>query len=103
MYNNQLNDIVLQAIIHKITKFDLDEMYNEYVDSRIVEIMKEKVADYNDLGKYDMADVKLYRDMDKLHKQKYLEILYSNPCGFKSMAEILPMLKKLCLGGEDYE
>ena len=36
-----------QSTIHQITNFDLDKVYNEYVDPRIIDIMKEKVADYN--------------------------------------------------------
>ena len=29
--------------MHRITKFNLREQYNEYVDPRVIEIMKEKV------------------------------------------------------------
>ena len=35
--------------MHCITKFDLNERYNEYVDPRIIEIMREKVNIYNQL------------------------------------------------------
>ena len=35
--------------MHRITKFNLDEAYNEYVDPRVIEIMKEKVNAYNKL------------------------------------------------------
>ena len=34
-----------QSTMHRITKFDLDKIYNEYVDDRIIEIMKEKVSE----------------------------------------------------------
>ena len=36
-----------QSTMHRITKFDLDSAYIEYVDPRIIEIMKEKVEEYN--------------------------------------------------------
>ena len=36
-----------QSTMHRITKFDLDNQYNKYVDSRIIEIMKSKVQEYN--------------------------------------------------------
>ena len=36
-----------QSTMHRITKFDLDKCYNEYVDPRIIEIMKEKINQYN--------------------------------------------------------
>lgn len=38
-----------QSTMHRITKFDLREQYNIYVDARIIDIMEEKVADYNRL------------------------------------------------------
>lgn len=110
-----------QSTMHRITKFDLDNAYIEYVDPRMIAIMKEKVAEYNSLCNID--------GQDELKKHKYLEILYSNPCGFKLTArmttnyrqlktiyqqrknhrlpewrlftkwvETLPMFKEICLG-----
>jgi len=104
-----------QSTMHRITKFDLDKAYIKYVDERIINIMKEKIADYN-------------KNPDA---EKYLEILYSNPCGFlltarmttnyqqlKTMysqrknhrlpewkefckwCETLPLFTELCLGGD---
>ena len=78
-----------QSTMHRITKFDLDQAYIKYVDQRIVEIMKEKVAEYNALAKdshienLTEEELKTYREM---LAEKYLEILYSNPCGFKLTA-----------------
>lgn len=69
-----------QSTMHRITKFDLDDCYNEYVDPRIVETMKEKVADYNGL-------VEMGGDPE-LIKRRYLEILYSNPAGFTLTARM---------------
>ena len=65
-----------QSTMHRITKFNLDEAYNEYVDPRVIEIMKEKVAEYNNL---EDAEEK---------KKKYLEILYTNPAGFELTARM---------------
>ena len=36
-----------QSTMHRITKFNLDDAYVEYVDSQIVEIMKQKISEYN--------------------------------------------------------
>lgn len=69
-----------QSTMHRITKFDLDECYNEYVDPRMIAIMKEKVADYN--GLVDMGGD------PELIKRRYLEILYSNPAGFTLTARM---------------
>lgn len=90
-----LDFISSQSTMHRITKFNLDEAYIKYVDPRIIEIMKEKVAEYNALGDGDMLDVKLHRDFDELKKKKYLEILYSNPCGFKLTAGMTTNYRQL--------
>ena len=90
-----LDFISSQSTMHRITKFNLDEAYIEYVDPRIVEIMKEKVSEYNSFVNYDMTDVKLHMDLDELKKQKYLEILYSNPCGFKLTAAMTTNYRQL--------
>ena len=68
-----------QSTMHRIAKFDLDCAYMEYVDKRIVEIMKEKVKTYND-------------DPTTEH---YLELLYSNPAGFKLTARMTTNYRQL--------
>lgn len=68
-----------QSTMHKIAKFDLDNSYIEYVDDRIIDIMKEKVDDYN----------------NNPSNEKYLEILYSNPCGFKLTAKMTTNYRQL--------
>lgn len=125
-----LNFVSSQSTMHRITRFNLDEAYIDYVDPKIVDIMKEKVADYNDYcEKTNGAEPGSVEDSEK--KAKYLQILYSNPCGFRLTAgmttnyrqlktiysqrknhrlpewrlfcqwiETLPMFKELCLGGD---
>lgn len=90
-----LDFVSSQSTMHRITKFNLDEAYIKYVDPRIVEIMKEKVAEYNALSDGDMLDIKLHKDLDDLKKEKYLEILYSNPCGFKLTAGMTTNYRQL--------
>lgn len=68
-----------QSTMHRITKFNLDEQYSEYVDPRIIEIMKEKVKFYNDWPDNFSPERK---------KELYLGILYSNPAGFKITARM---------------
>jgi hypothetical protein len=68
--------------MHRITKFDLDKSYVEYVDPRIIDIMKEKVAEYNNATGEEK-------------KKKYLEILYSNPCGMKLTARMTTNYRQL--------
>lgn len=72
-----------QSTMHRIAKFDLDKAYMEYVDPRMIEIMKEKVSDYNNT------------EDPELKKIKYLEVLYSNPCGFKLTAGMTTNYRQL--------
>jgi hypothetical protein len=100
-----------QSTMHRITKFDLSNQYNKYVDPKIIEIMKEKVKEYNELldrieskknetaEDHDFAtpDAEdLYYRLQKSNirlleaeaQKKYLEILYSNPAGFTLTARM---------------
>ena len=73
-----------QSTMHRITKFNLETAYDtDYVDNRIVEIMREKVEDYK--ATTDKA----------ARKQKYLEILYSNPAGFRLTAGLTTNYRQL--------
>ena len=80
-----------QSTMHRITKFDLRGQYNEYVDPRVIDIMEEKVATYNKLVENKPgpdAAIELLEDYAKMLKEKYLEILYTNPAGFKLTARL---------------
>lgn len=77
-----------QSTMHRITKFNLDEAYNEYVDSRVIEIMKEKVAEYNALVDYVPSIMDDTEELIRQQKKKYLEILYTNPAGFELTARM---------------
>lgn len=61
-----------QSSMHRISKFDLDKQYIEYVDPRMITIMNELKDRYNETQ--DPED--------------YLKLLYSNPCGFKLTARL---------------
>ena len=74
-----------QSTMHRITKFDLDKAYIEYVDPRVVEIMKEKVQQYN----------KEEDPTSRCAKQLYLEILYTNPCGIYLTARMTTNYQQL--------
>ena len=78
-----------QSTMHRITKFDLDGAYNEYVDPRVVDIMKEKVAEYNEMCNawipQSCEDIEAHNEAKK---KKYLEILYTNPAGFELTARL---------------
>lgn len=90
-----------QSTMHRITKFNLDDAYTDYVDSRIVAIMREKIDDYNaianaeeDLYQGELTEEEL-NNIKEEKKYKYLEILYSNPCGFKLTAGMTTNYRQL--------
>ena len=75
-----------QSTMHRMLKFDLDKAYNGYVDKRIVDVMKDKIERYNRLArKYPQDEL----------KEKYLEILYSNPAGFMLTARMTTNYRQL--------
>lgn len=95
-----LDFVSSQSTMHRITKFDLDKAYNEYVDERIVEIMKEKVKAYNEFcasletGLIPQSQ-EVLAELEEEKKRKYLEILYSNPAGFEITAGMTTNYRQL--------
>lgn len=95
-----LDFVSSQSTMHRITKFDLDKAYNEYVDERIVEIMKEKVKAYNEFcasletGLVPQSQ-EILSELEEEKKKKYLEILYSNPAGFEITAGMTTNYRQL--------
>lgn len=69
--------------MHRITRFDLDEQYIEYVDPLMIRRMKELIEEYNCI------------DDEEDRKEQYLKILYSNPCGFKLTAGMTTNYRQL--------
>ena len=74
-----LNFISSQSTMHRISKFDLDNQYIEYVDERMIDIMNELKDKYNETK--DIED--------------YLRLLYSNPAGFKLTAKMVTNYRQL--------
>ena len=73
-----------QSTMHRITRFNLDGQYCEYVDPRVIDIMKEKVDAYNRWLSYEGEPAESVEE----RKKKYLEILYTNPAGFELTARL---------------
>ena len=68
-----------QSTMHRISKFELDKQYVDYVDSRVIDIMNELKDKYNETK--DQED--------------YLRLLYTNPCGFKLTAAMTTNYRQL--------
>lgn len=78
-----------QSTMHRIAKFNLRNQYNEHVDPRVVDIMEEKVQEYNALcASIVPQSCEAVEEHENLKKRKYLEILYTNPAGFELTARI---------------
>lgn len=74
-----LDFISSQSTMHRISKFDLDNQYIDYVDERMISIMNELKDRYNETQ----------------DKEDYLRLLYSNPCGFKLTAAMTTNYRQL--------
>lgn len=74
-----LDFVSSQSTMHRISKFDLDEQYIEYVDSRVIDIMNELKDKYNETK----------------NPEDYLRLLYTNPCGFKLTAAMTTNYRQL--------
>lgn len=80
-----LDFVSSQSTMHKITKFNLQEQCNHYVDKRIIDIVQNKIHEYNHLMTYDMSHEKSLERKNQLDNL-YLEILYNVPSGFELTA-----------------
>lgn len=95
-----LDFVSSQSTMHRITKFDLDNAFNERTDKRIIEIVKEKAREYNELcdafnGGLAPESQEFLTDLEERRKAKYLEVLYSNPAGFRLTAGMTTNYRQL--------
>ena len=74
-----LDFVSSQSTMHRIARFDLRGQYDSQTDPRVVEIMEELVAKYNETK--DPED--------------YLKVLMTNPCGFKLTAGMTTNYRQL--------
>lgn len=67
-----LDFVSSQSTMHRISKFDPALQCNEYVDPRVIDILKEKISVYN----------------ENPSKENYLKVLYNVPAGFTLTARM---------------
>ncbi len=95
-----LDFVSSQSTMHRIMRFDLDKAYMPYVDERMIAIMKEKRDAYNQLQQ-QIRELEQKNENEKAAKLKeeaktrYLEVLYSNPCGFRLCARMTTNYRQL--------
>ncbi|MBR4155384.1 MAG: hypothetical protein IKU01_01595 [Bacteroidales bacterium] len=84
-----LEFVTSQSTMHRITRFDLKGQCNEYVDARIIDIVQEKIDEYNRLSKLpEDNSPKIQQKRKEILNKLYLEILYNIPAGFKITARL---------------
>ena len=88
-----LDFVSSQSTMRLITKFDLNHAYVDYVDGRIIAIVKEKIDRYNRLVA-NSPDVILPEYEDEV-KEAYLEILYNIPESIRLTARITASYQQL--------
>lgn len=80
-----LDFVSSQSTMHKITKFNLQEQCNRYVDNRIIDIVKAKINEYNRLQSLNLSQG-ASKERQAMLDELYLEILYNVPAGFELTA-----------------
>lgn len=80
-----LDFISSQSTMHKITKFNIKQQCNRYVDRRIIDIVQEKINEYNRLQSLNLSQG-VSKERQKMLNELYLEILYNVPSGFELTA-----------------
>ena len=79
-----------QSTMHRITKFNLADQYNKYVDPRVIAIMEEKKEQYNTMARMleSTTMIETKEVLRETMREKYLEMLYTNPAGFELTARM---------------
>lgn len=89
-----------QSTMHRITKFNLDNAYINYVHPHAIKLMQGLVSAYNAVQDYlkNSADQLSEEDINRItaeQKERYLQILYTNPVGFKLTAGMTTNYRQL--------
>ena len=66
-----------QSTMHRITKLLKEDVFNEYVDERVKDVLKDILSQYN------------MDDTPQGHRQTYLRLLYNVPSGIELTAHIV--------------
>ena len=84
-----------QSTMHRITQFKLKDQCNKYVDPRIIDIVQDKIKEYNRLLKREPQDEEARKSIARQKEELYLEILYNIPSGFELTAGMTTNYRQL--------
>lgn len=82
-----------ESTMHRITKFNIKDRCDSHVDSRIIDILQEKVNEYNRLKILQKEN--RIESREEILKELYLDILMSVPCGFNLTARMTTNYRQL--------
>ena len=84
-----------QSTMHRITQFKLKDRCNKYVDPRIIDIVQEKINEYNRLLRLEPQNEEARKSVASQKEELYLEILYNIPSGFELTAGMTTNYRQL--------
>lgn len=84
-----------QSTMHRITQFKLKDQCNKYVDPRIIDIVQDKIKEYNRLLKLEPQNEEARKSIARQKEELYLEILYNIPSGFELTAGMTTNYRQL--------
>ena len=84
-----------QSTMHRITQFKLKDQCNKYVDPRIIDIVQDKIKEYNRLLKLEPQNEEARESIARQKEELYLEILYNIPSGFELTAGMTTNYRQL--------
>lgn len=80
------------STMHKLQNMNPRMQCNRYVDPRAIDILNEKIAEYNRLIKMKKMGISVFDDMIK---EARLEMLYNIPSGFELTAAMITNYRQL--------
>lgn len=84
-----------QSTMHRITQFKLKDQCNKYVDPRIIDIVQDKIKEYDRLLKLEPQNEEARKSIVRQKEELYLEILYNIPSGFELTAGMTTNYRQL--------
>ena len=84
-----------QSTMHRITQFKLKDQCNKYVDPRIIDIVQDKIKEYNRLLKLEPQNEEARKSIARQKEELYLEILYNIPSGCELTAGMTTNYRQL--------
>lgn len=85
-----------QSTMHRITSFDVKSQCNRYVDNRIIDILNNKINEYNRIKSLPITDdLNSTVKRNEILSEMYLDILYNIPTGLRLTARLTTNYRQL--------